>query len=58
MLICIVCGKVIANCDNGKTTRYGGCSACDLQEVGRKMTEYRRSLAPIPTDTESIRVIL
>jgi len=42
MLICICCGKVIANCDNGKTTKYGGCGSCPLDKVGVLMTEYRQ----------------
>ena len=42
MLICIVCKKVIANCDNGKVVRYGGCSACDLKEVARLMDQEKR----------------
>jgi len=43
MLVCIVCGKVIANCDNGKTTRYGGCAACPLKEVAKKMEEKKEA---------------
>lgn len=38
MLLCIVCGKVIANVDPYKV-RYGGCSECDLDEVVKRMEE-------------------
>lgn len=41
MLICIVCGKTIANCDSSKI-RYGGCSSCDLHKVAEKMDELKK----------------
>ena len=44
MLICIVCGKVIANSDPNKV-RYGGCSVCPLLEVAKKMREKDFSLS-------------
>jgi hypothetical protein len=36
MLLCIVCGKVIANVD-ASTIRYGGCASCSLSDVKRLM---------------------
>jgi hypothetical protein len=36
MLICCVCGKVIANVDPNNV-RYGGCSSCDLDLVKEQM---------------------
>jgi len=44
MLICIVCGKTIANCDNGKTIRYGGCASCPIVEVAAKMSDHSDKL--------------
>ena len=45
MLLCIVCNKVIANCDNGATIRYGGCSSCDIREVGKAFEDKKKSEA-------------
>ena len=44
MLICIVCGKVIANVDQS-TVRYGGCSSCPLDEVAREMQDLKSKMA-------------
>jgi hypothetical protein len=41
MLLCVVCGKIIANVDP-INIRYGGCSACSLDEVKRGMDELSK----------------
>lgn len=41
MLLCIVCGKVIANLDPDHT-RYGGCSSCSLDEVKKEMDKLTK----------------
>jgi len=41
MLLCIVCNKVIANCDNGAVTRYGGCASCPIMEIAAKMDDLK-----------------
>jgi len=41
MLLCIVCGKTIANVDPS-TIRYGGCSSCPIEEVSMGMKELKR----------------
>ena len=43
MLLCVVCGKVIANMDNGAVVRYGGCGNCNLKLVAEKMKERRQN---------------
>jgi len=40
MLICIVCGKVIAN--TNPEIHYGGCSECDLKLVEKGMEELKK----------------
>ena len=42
MLICCVCGKVIANMDPNKV-RYGGCASCPLDEVKEAMEELKET---------------
>ena len=40
MLLCAVCGKVIANVDP-EHIRYGGCGKCDLYEVANAIEEKK-----------------
>lgn len=42
MLICIVCGKTIANVDPS-TIRYGGCSSCPIEEVKKLMGKEKET---------------
>ena len=36
MLICIVCGKTIADVDPN-TVRWGGCPNCPIDEIAKRM---------------------
>jgi len=36
MLVCVSCGKLIANTDP-TCIRYGGCSACSLENIKKGM---------------------
>jgi hypothetical protein len=42
MLLCIVCGKVIADVDPNRV-RYGGCAACPIELVAKKMDERKKT---------------
>lgn len=42
MLICIVCGKTVANVDPS-TIRYGGCGKCPVEEVKKALERLGRT---------------
>ena len=47
MLVCIVCGKVLANVDP-TTVRYGGCHKCSLLEIQKRFDKKDMEHTHIP----------